>query len=684
MGIYDDFLNKFQPQDNTNSTDWTAKAAQREIDRRKMLAKQLQNWQAGGELQNFRSGYTAGGLTSPLATLAQIAVNVAGSKLSDSANKEQDSADKKAQQLFEEGLQAYKQANKPMTNEEVSAGAMDTIKKWEEADKQQAQQPSPARIEQMTDPNFVPPQPSEFVDAGTEKTTPAVPTSGPKGAPKGALTKARLAAADKMSSAPTMAEQGYGAPAPTPATTSPVPAAPITYHSGNQTTLPSTGAGGGRGGQGGPTAAQMADYERQQRIAAIPGIDAENLKRPNEIWAGMPGYVDGIDKIGQSQLTPSQIEALSGSKLNSQPATSTTTTPTPTQKPALSKSRAAKTATVQGAGGGRGVQGGPTVQELVDAGKATTVDTTTDTGPDPVIQWQKDYQEGLAKQAWDNSLQNVVDDRKQQTALYRAKLAASGEKGQKLLDTIDQGDMFQDAKANWVPYEGGIINVKTREVISKKGDDSSDVIALQPGGKLFNKKTGEEIASNNPGPSAADKKEEAKQAQAAQSKYDSAKQQLTQTNNAIANIDNFLASGRVNDAAGTLTNAMSALAGKAGIATATTAAREDIKRFMNFVIPVVMTNLAAINGGKGVGGMVNTPAEVKMHGGTLAQMADPSNFTAAQLRDNLMEVRRVLVEGQKYHQQVIAAGNGSSAQARSGGPQVAPDGSIPNFNTMGR
>ena len=98
-----DFLTQQQLPDN-----WNFDTEQEKINRKKKLAQQMQDFKYGGDLQFLPGGYTAGGLTNPLSTIANLATKVMGAKMIANTEEEQSALNKASRDLYDEGVKELK------------------------------------------------------------------------------------------------------------------------------------------------------------------------------------------------------------------------------------------------------------------------------------------------------------------------------------------------------------------------------------------------------------------------------------------------------------------------------------------------------------------------------------------------------------------------------------------------
>jgi hypothetical protein len=99
-----DFFNQQKIQQDKFNYDQEA----RKLQQRAKVAANLQDFRWGGEQKAAPGGLLAGGMTSPLATLATIATNIAGAKLLASTQKEREDLDKISNETFRDGMNMLK------------------------------------------------------------------------------------------------------------------------------------------------------------------------------------------------------------------------------------------------------------------------------------------------------------------------------------------------------------------------------------------------------------------------------------------------------------------------------------------------------------------------------------------------------------------------------------------------
>lgn len=99
-----DFFKQQQIQKDQFNYDQEA----RKLQMRGKAAQNLQDFRWGGEQKAAPGGLLAGGMTSPLSTLATIATNIAGAKLMASNQKEREELDKISNETFRDGMNMLK------------------------------------------------------------------------------------------------------------------------------------------------------------------------------------------------------------------------------------------------------------------------------------------------------------------------------------------------------------------------------------------------------------------------------------------------------------------------------------------------------------------------------------------------------------------------------------------------
>ena len=99
-----DFFNQQKIQQDQFNYDKEA----RKLLQRGKVAANLQDFRWGGEQKVAPGGLLAGGMTSPLSTLATIATNIAGAKLMASTQKEREDLEKISNETFRDGMNMLK------------------------------------------------------------------------------------------------------------------------------------------------------------------------------------------------------------------------------------------------------------------------------------------------------------------------------------------------------------------------------------------------------------------------------------------------------------------------------------------------------------------------------------------------------------------------------------------------
>lgn len=241
--------------------DFDYRRQKKNLEQRKAAAQKLNDFRWGGDLTLTNGGYAYGGMTNPLSTLATIGANIAGAKLLANNQKEEEDLEKASEELYRRGLQALRDIKEnPTDAEKAEAEKIQTLRMFGE-------------------------DPPDYRSPAQEPGQVEMRQDAPAQAPAPALAPKAL----KRAGAARQASSGSG-----------------------------------RGGQGGPTAEELA-------AANAARIDAENLRSPlqvspsNDVGNGirspfMAGRTTsgqeinpnvGRDQIGPGgNLTPQQIERM--------------------------------------------------------------------------------------------------------------------------------------------------------------------------------------------------------------------------------------------------------------------------------------------------------------------------------------------------------------------------------------
>jgi hypothetical protein len=416
--------------------DFDYKRQKRKIGQKAEAANQLRTFRPT-ELQLMPGGWTAGGMTSPLSTIATIAANVAGAKLLANSQKEQDALDEAGDKLYRQGVQALKDVRDDPTGEQKKAA------------------------QDVRDLSYFADDPLLPYDIKDKTPEPVAQTS----------------------------------PVATPATVEAKPLEPAKTPA--RRALPRS-TGSGRGGQGGPTAAELAAHN------AVARIDAENLKSPMQVFPanlpqtnvptndigngmripvgqpldgnigrGVPTGNIGRDAIGPGgQLTPQQIERMAEAGRAPQIEAQVKTAPAGVS--AATAARTAASAAVR-----RQVEEAAAREAAASAAASAASAAATEEEAITARQFELDT---LGKQYRADNQQEVANfaERKgkvlarsiqDRTEEAKTMLSRSGERGQKLVDAMDTAMLNnllspEDDRKNLIVVGDRLYNVKTRQFVN--------------------------------------------------------------------------------------------------------------------------------------------------------------------------------------------------------------------------
>lgn len=417
------------------------KRQKRKIGQKAEAANQLRTFRPT-ELQLMPGGYTAGGMTNPLSTIATIAANVAGAKLLANSQKEMDELDDAGDKLYRQGVQALKDVRDDPTGEQKKA-AQDV-----------------RDVQMFADDPLLPYDIKDKTPAPVAQTSP-VATATVEAKPL--------------------------EPVKTPAT----PA--------RGRALPRASTGSGRGVQGGPTADELA-------AANAARIDAKNLQSPMQVFPDGVGNAmrspwlagkttagqDIVDNLGREDigpggnLTPQQIERMAANGIGAGGGRGAVGGPSAAElndreklyvppESVLPAATAARQAAA--AGGGRGGQGGPTVANLDEVRQQVARDAARQAEIDRQVeldtlgqQYRADNQQEVANFAERKGkvLARSIQDRTEEA---KAMLSRSGERGQKLVDAMDAAFVNnllspEDDRKNLIVVGDRLYNVKTKQFVN--------------------------------------------------------------------------------------------------------------------------------------------------------------------------------------------------------------------------
>lgn len=460
-----DFLKQQPIPDN-----FDYKRKKREIGQKAEVANQLRGFRPS-ELQFLPGGYTAGGMTNPLSTIATIAANVAGAKLLANSQKEMDALDDAGDKLYRQGIQALKDVRDTPTEAEKNAAqdvedvrmfANDPLLPYDIKDKT----PAPvAQTSPVAAPATVEAKPLEPVAApGRGRTLPRASTGSGRGG-QGGPTAAELAANDAAIATNNARIDRGNLKSPMQIT-------------GNSDGFPFI--------QGIPAAPKYADNVGREEIGPGGQLTPQQIERmaeqgsdtPMKVFRNATGLVPnraqtgqflgenmGIDKIGVSQMTPQQIEAQV--RDSSKPYI-----PPESVLPAETAARQAAAV-----GGGRGVQGGRSFADVEAVRQQVARDAARQAEVDRQVeldtlgqQYRADNQQELANFAERKGkvLSRSIQDRTEEA---KSMLSRSGERGQKLVDAMDTAMLNnllspEDDRKNLIVVGDRLYNVKTKQFVN--------------------------------------------------------------------------------------------------------------------------------------------------------------------------------------------------------------------------
>lgn len=434
----------------------------RRIQQRGKAAQNLQDFRWGGEQKVAPGGILSGGMTSPLATLATIATNIAGAKLMASTMKEREDLDKISNETFREGMDMLK--NEGATEKDARE------KIGELVDPEKAKTSFLLKATGRADG-----------DMGPDNYNPARDVSaayGPVATPE---------------------------PVPTPAPVQPQPLA--------RTPVLKVGSGGrsapedsmGRDSIG---VDRMTPQQMEQGATSTNRVGTEVGRSTNDLQVfptkrefkydfgisgrGVPGPGMGRDSIGVDRMTPQQMEQAAFSAGGGRGSFGG---PTAQEQ----QDYAARF------GGGRGVQGGPTAQEVQNY-VPPEVPAVQPPAPSPV---QQDplvgpvYDAAADEKYLKQSFENYVNDRQEQARVLartsnaakdarieeaRSVLRRSGTKGQTVDNMFDEktvGAFFDDDRKNYIAVGDKIFNTRTKEFMGGSAPKERNLQAFKPGEMIY-------------------------------------------------------------------------------------------------------------------------------------------------------------------------------------------------------
>lgn len=464
-----DFLKQQPIPDN-----FDYKRKKREIGQKAEVANQLRGFRPS-ELQFLPGGYTAGGMTNPLSTIATIAANVAGAKLLANSQKEMDALDDAGDKLYRQGIQALKDVRDTPTEAEKNAVqdikdvqifANDPLLPYDIKDKT----PAPvAQTSPVAAPATVEAKPLEPVAAPGRRALPRSTAGAGRGA-GGGPTAAELAAHNAVASnAARIDAENLQSPMQVFPSNDIGNAMRSPWMAGRTTAGQTYGDNIGREeiGPGGNLTPQQIERMAEQGSDTPMKVfrNATGLV-PNRAQTGQfLGENMGIDKIGVAQMTPQQIEAQV--RDSSKPYI-----PPESVLPAETAARQAAAV-----GGGRGVQGGRSFADLEAVRQQVARDAARQTELDRQVeldtlgqQYRADNQQELANFAERKGkvLSRSIQDRTEEA---KSMLSRSGERGQKLVDAMDTAMLNnllspEDDRKNLIVVGDRLYNVKTKQFVN--------------------------------------------------------------------------------------------------------------------------------------------------------------------------------------------------------------------------
>ena len=559
-----DFLNKRKLTD-----DWNFDTEQEKINRKKKLAQQMQDFKYGGDLQFLPGGYTAGGLTNPLSTIANLATKIMGAKMIANTEEEQSALNKASRDLYDEGVRELKKIKTEVPKYAKNAAG-------------------DAEIVNMF-ANEVPPGDVQYPQT-QPAANPTTQTPAQTPAPKKAKVLTNAAGGGKgrgTTGGPTAQEQ-------------------IDYRN-------------------------QQDANRLQ--AARNSVDVKNLQEPMQVYPMNPAQVGqeiqqgvdpktllpvrpaaavqtpiGIDNIGVSRMTPQQMEA------TVKPYTTLPDTGAGAGRGGQGGPTAAQVRepSFVGAGGGRGGQGGPTAAQM---------QVVNGTPVDYFAEYQKQADEKKAREdiaanqqfAQEFALKQAEEVRQknaERTDNARRMLVRSGAKGQKVVDAMDAAELSPENKQSYMAVGDRVFDTKTGRFIndgkpvivpdgsyviqngqvqqfgSGKKDEIKGVVDT-PEGQFGYRGDGTMVRLGD-GKLAAEKKQE-------DVKAEKARQTVIETTNKILQGANALYSSGDLELAGSgvMNSAGNYLNKSLGVQSKSASARARIDGFISSVVPQILADLSA-------------------------------------------------------------------------------------------
>lgn len=472
----------------------------RRIQMRGKAAQNLQDFRWGGEQKVAPGGILSGGLTSPLATLATIATNIAGAKLMSSTMKEREDLDKISNETFREGMDMLK--NEGATEKDARE------KIGELVDPEKAKTSFLLKATGRADG-----------DMGPDNYNPARDVSaayGPVATPE---------------------------PVPTPAPVQPQPLA--------RTPVLNSSAGGGRGGRGGPTAQELKDHaSRFGGGRGVQGGPTEQQLPGNDMTVyptntpfkyefglgsravGPKNDVMGRDDLGVNRMTPQQMEDPAAREYKSDVADRNAPLWNITQMDApnvmgrddLGVNRQTPQQLEQHVGRARvgtelGRKSNPDVYAQTPLAvpnatpspsfqsqtqPATSVDTSAYGPPESLVPRVGPVYDAAADEKYlKQSFENYVNDRQEQARVLartsnaakdarieeaRSVLRRSGTKGQTVDNMFDEktvGAFFDDDRKNYIAVGDKIFNTRTKEFMGGSAPKERNLQAFKPGEMIY-------------------------------------------------------------------------------------------------------------------------------------------------------------------------------------------------------
>jgi hypothetical protein len=347
---------------------------------------------------------------------------------------------------------------------------------------------------------------------------------------------------------------------------------------------------------------------------------------------------------------------------------------------------------LKSAGGGRGVQGGPTAEEMPNPTYAAGVDASrgqVDMNQLQAPSFGPDYQAPTADANPNTGLFNFdenaakADVAAKLGVLQKAKAARmlqardalynSGERGQRIATAIDDAEI----KNMFNPKQTDIIAVKPGESLY---DKNSGQFVQVPGGSNRNKEVS--TTKDTPegllivykdGSTELRKDVMTKESAAAKEEVDSKKAMVQSgidiKNRLIGTVDAIIGSGKLSDAGAGMGNKLSAAGNQyLGFATDTADIRSQIDALRNQFLPNIMAEMTA----KGISptALLNTEVEAKRAIDATSNL-DYTRLTGNQLKAVLLELRTRLSSALDKDMASIGGAGGVNTQ---NGAIVGPSG----------